>query len=359
MSNTAIDQATDIRKGEELQTEQLQQYIKEQLQLSADELTIKQFGGGFSNLTYLVKTESREMVLRRPPFGANIATAHDMEREFKVLSMLKGHYPKIPNPVAYCEDNEVLGAPFYLMDRAKGVILRAKPPKGVDLSPEVMRGLSKAAVNNLVDLHQIDLEATGLINFGKPEGYVKRQVEGWIKRYYKAQTDDIAHMDQLAEWLKANQAESGRTTLIHNDYKYDNMVLNPDDLTEIIAVLDWEMATIGDPLMDLGTSLAYWCEETDNAVFRQFNLSWLPGNFTRQEVVDYYAEKTGISTQHILFNYAFGLFKLGVIGQQIYARYKKGFTKDPRFAGIIMLVMACAARGVQALDAGKISHGKA
>ena len=162
-------------------------------------------------------------------------------------------------------------------------------------------------------------------------------------------------MDKLSEWLPKNQKESGRTTFIHNDYKYDNIVLAPDDLSNIIAVLDWEMATIGDPLMDIGTSLAYWCEANDNAVFRQFNLSWLPGNLTREEFVARYAEKTGIDTSNILFNYVFGLFKLAVIGQQIYARYKKGFTKDPRFAGIIFLVKACAERGVKALEAERIS----
>ncbi|MGB0522327.1 MAG: phosphotransferase family protein [Flammeovirgaceae bacterium] len=358
MSNTAIDQATEVRKGEELQEAQLRAYISNQLGIATTAFHIKQFGGGFSNLTYLVQAGDTEMVLRRPPFGANIATAHDMEREFKVLSMLKGHYSKIPNPVAYCDDLAVIGSPFYLMERAKGVILRGQVPKGITLSPEVMKDLSEATVDNLVDLHAIDLQESGLIELGKPEGYVKRQVEGWIKRYYNAQTDEIKEMDELAEWLRENQYESGQTSLIHNDYKYDNIVLNPKDLTDIIAVLDWEMTTIGDPLMDLGTSLAYWCEESDNPIFRQFNLSWIPGNLTRAGIVARYAEKTGIDVDHILFNYVFGLFKLAVIGQQIYARFKKGFTKDPRFAMLIMLVKGCAARGALAVESGKLSHGK-
>lgn len=356
MSNTAIDQATEVRKGEELQADQLKAYLENNLNFSTEGLIIKQFGGGFSNLTYSVQTAEKDLVLRRPPFGANIATAHDMEREFKVLSMLEAHYNKIPKPIAYCDNTEVLGAPFYLMERAKGVILRTKPPKGIELTPNIMKSLSEATIDNLVELHSIDLEASGLINFGKPEGYVNRQVEGWIKRYYKSQTDEIKEMDDLSEWLKANQAESGRTTLIHNDYKYDNLVLNPNDLTEIIAVLDWEMATIGDPLMDLGTSLAYWCEASDSQIFRQFSLSWLPGNLTRQGLVDRYAEKTGIKVDHILFNYVFGLFKLAVIGQQIYFRFKKGFTKDPRFAMLIILVKGCAERAAQAVATGKISQ---
>lgn len=354
MSNTAIDQAREVRQGEELQAEQLQAYLKEQLHISADTFTIKQFGGGFSNLTYLIQADEAEFVLRRPPFGANIATAHDMEREFRVLSMLKGNYDKIPNPIAYCEDLEVIGAPFYLMERAKGIILRGNPPKGIELTPELMKGLSEATLDNLIALHSLDLEETGLINLGKPEGYVQRQVEGWIKRYYKSQTDDIKEMDELAEWLKANQAESGRVSLIHNDYKYDNIVLDPNDLTNIVAVLDWEMTTVGDPLLDLGTTLAYWCEANNSPLFRQFNLSWLPGNLTRQGLVDRYAEKTGMDMSNILFSYVFGLFKLAVIGQQIYARFKKGLTKDPRFGMLIMLVKGCAERGAASVKTGEL-----
>ncbi|MEN0007068.1 MAG: phosphotransferase family protein, partial [Bacteroidota bacterium] len=227
MSNSNIDQPIDLRDGDQLNIEKLTNFLKTNMNGIAEPLEIRQFPGGFSNLTYAIQSGEHDLVMRRPPYGANIKSAHDMLREYRVLSLLEPYYEKIPQPVLYCEDEEVIGAPFYVMERVKGLILRNKPPKGVDLSPAVMQALSKAAIANLAKLHQIDLVESGLGELGKPEGYIQRQVTGWIKRYKKAQTDDIPAMDQLGTWLEAQQPKEDRAAFIHNDYKYDNLVLNP------------------------------------------------------------------------------------------------------------------------------------
>ncbi|MCI5082173.1 MAG: phosphotransferase family protein [Saprospiraceae bacterium] len=356
MSEQLIDKAVEQRAGEELNASALLAYLKEHVEGVGSEVEIRQFPGGFSNLTYLLKSGNREMVLRRPPVGAKIKSAHDMGREFRVLSLLQPHYEKIPAPLAYCEDESVLGTPFYIMERVRGLILRNRKPKGLELTPELMKGLSMATVDNLVHLHQIDVHESGLVNLGKPEGYTKRQVEGWIKRYKNAQTDDIPNMDQLEPWLLERIPEKEEVSFIHNDYKYDNLVLQPDDPTNILAVLDWEMSTVGNPYMDLGAALAYWGEPNDTEYMRYFSLTWLPGNFTRAEVVDYYQEKSGKSAPNMLFYYVFGQYKLAVIAQQIYARYKKGLTKDPRFELLIYGVKSCAEAGSRAIEKNRISN---
>ena len=350
-----IDQAQKVREGESLNIEQLQAYLKEHLEGFSDDIEISQFPSGYSNLTYLLKSGKKEYVLRRPPFGANIKSAHDMGREFRVLSALKPIYGQVPQPVLYCEDESVIGAPFYLMERVKGIILRNQPPKGLELTPELMRSISAAAVDNLADLHSLDIEQSGLISMGKPEGYVERQVEGWTKRYYHAETERIDGMDQTAKWMQENQPTESSVAFIHNDYKYDNLVLDPENPNQIIAVLDWEMATVGDPLMDLGTSLGYWAEANDSPALKPFSLTWTPGNLNRQQVVERYAQRRGIEIPDMLFYYVFGAFKIGVIVQQIYARYKKGHTQDPRFAGLIHVVQACATNAEKAIRFGSIS----
>jgi len=259
-----IDQAQKVREGESLDTDKLKRYLQEQLEDFSGDIEIKQFPSGYSNLTYSLRVRKKEYILRRPPFGANIKSVHDMGREYRVLSVLKPVYHQVPQPVHYCEDESVIGAPFYLMERVKGIILRNKPPQGLELTPKLMPSISKSAVDNLADLHSLDLEQSGLIGMGKPEGYVQRQVEGWIKRYYRAETEKVAGMDQAARWLQENQPAESSVAFIHNDYKYDNLVLDPENPSRIISVLDWEMATVGDPLMDLGTSLGYWAEANDS-----------------------------------------------------------------------------------------------
>ncbi len=354
---TAItDQPVAIRPGEELNKEKLENYLREKLDSNLTISSIQQFPKGYSNLTYLIKTTDKNFILRRPPFGANIKSAHDMGREFRVLSLLKKVYPKVPEPYLNCEDEPVMGAPFYMMERVNGVILRNKAPEGISLTPEVMRKLSEATIDNLVALHAINIETSGLAQLGKPEGYVQRQVEGWIKRYYNAETEKIASMDEIAKWMQSTMPTDIAPAFIHNDYKYDNLVLNPNNLSEIIAVLDWEMATVGDPLMDIATTLGYWAEPTDHAFLREFSLTSLPGNLTREEVVKRYAEKSGRDVSNFLFYYVYACFKIGVIGQQIYARFVKGFTKDPRFGGLIHLVKACGGNGSKAIATGRISN---
>ena len=348
-----------VRQGEELFNERLFAYLREHLPELEGPLIVEQFPAGFSNLTYLLRIKDRELVLRRPPIGAKIKTAHDMGREYRILSHLHPVYKKVPQPILFCEDEEIIGAPFYVMERVSGIILRAKPPRGIELSPELMRGLSQAFIENLAEIHEVDYEAAGLGDLGSPQGYVKRQVEGWTKRYYNARTDEVPSIEQLADWLVANlPPDSQRASLIHNDYKYDNIVLSPEDLTRVIAVFDWEMATIGGPLMDFGTSLGYWVETTDPEEWQRhgFGLTSLPGSFTRRELVDHYVRRTGRNIDDPLFYFAYGLLKIAVIVQQIYFRYQKGLTRDPRFAQLGGLVKACGNLAQRAIELKRIDQ---
>ena len=352
----SIDKAVEVREGESPDLQKLQAYLNTQLPGFDGAISIQQFPGGYSNLTFLLRAGDKEYVLRKPPKGANIKSAHDMGREFRVLTALEPLYKPIPRPILFCEDEQVIGTPFYLMERVSGIILRNKPPEGIELKPEIMQSISESAVDNLANLHGIDIYSTGLIKLGKPEGYNARQVEGWIKRYYNAETDTVIDMNRTAEWMQGNIPDDGTPAFIHNDYKYDNLVLDPEHIQQIFAVLDWEMATVGSPLMDLGTTLAYWAETSDSAALKPFNLTWLPGNLTREEVVQRYAAQRGIEVPDMLFYFVFGSFKIGVIVQQIYARYKKGFSKDERFAGLIHVVRACADNAQRAIQYNRISH---
>lgn len=355
MTNIRLDAASEPRVGEELPLDALNAYLQAQIPHFEAIQKVGQFGGGYSNLTYLLQTENSAYVLRRPPFGAkDIKRGHDMAREYQILSTLsQAGYRKIPRTILCCEDESILGCPFYLMEKVEGVILRGKMGHKLNIPAEQMRQLSYSLIDALVELHQIDIVETGLIQIGKPEGYIQRQVEGWSKRYEAAQTDDIPPMVELASWLQQNLPSEGSPTLIHNDFKYDNAILHPDTL-EIIALLDWEMSTVGDPLMDLGTCLSYWCEANDGDFEKTFNVSWLPGNLTRQEIAAYYQEKSGRDTSNILYFYVFGLFKNAVIMQQIYSRYKKGYTKDERFALLIWGVQELAKKATVALEKGKL-----
>jgi aminoglycoside phosphotransferase (APT) family kinase protein len=347
-----------VRQGEELSNERLIPYLAAHLGLEGS-LIVEQFPAGFSNLTYLLRARDRELVLRRPPIGAKIKTAHDMGREYRILSHLHPVYKKVPRPLLFCEDEDILGAPFYVMERVTGIILRAQPPRGIELSPELMRGLSEAFVENLAEIHEVDYEAAGLGDLGSPQGYVKRQVEGWTKRYFNARAGDVPSIEQLADWLLEHlPPDSDKASLIHNDYKYDNLVLSPEDLTRVIAVLDWEMATIGDPLMDFGTSLGYWVETADPEEWQRhgFGLTSLAGSFTRRELLDHYSRRTGRSLHDPVFYFTYGLLKIAVIVQQIYFRYQKGLTRDPRFAQLGELVKACGSLAQRAIELKRIDQ---
>ena len=353
-----IDQPQKTRPGEELDARKLEAWLRHALPDLGGPLEITQFPKGYSNLTYLLRGGEREVVLRRPPFGAKIKTAHDMGREYRILSRLIDTYPKIPRPLAYCEDEAVLGAPFYLMERVQGIILRTKPPEALELTPTLMGRISESFINNLAEIHGIDYVATGLGELGKPEGYVTRQVEGWIKRYQNARTDDIPEMDRIARWLGEHKPAETGGCLIHNDYKHDNLVLDPQDVTQIKAVLDWEMATIGDPLMDLGSTLGYWVDVDDPEDWQKqsFGLTTRPGNLNREQLVERYVAKNGRPVGNAVFYYAYGLFKIAVIVQQIYARYQHGLTQDARFAGLINLVRSAGKTAVLAIEKKRITR---
>jgi aminoglycoside phosphotransferase (APT) family kinase protein len=350
-----IDEARPVRDGEQLDVPRLEAYLLAHIPGAEGPLVVEQFPHGHSNLTYLLRLGGRELVLRRPPFGNQVKTAHDMGREHRVLSRLCRVYGPAPCPFAYCEDEGVLGAPFYVMERRRGIILRGIATPGVALAPETLPRLGEALIDNLAQLHTLDYRAAGLGDLGKPEGYVARQVKGWAERYRNAQTGVVPDMDRAASWLAENMPTDSGSALIHNDYKFDNLVLDPDDITRIVAVLDWEMATVGDPLMDLGTTLGYWVEAGDPESLKHLVVgpTALPGSLTRRELVDRYFRITGRETPELLFYFAFGLFKIAVIVQQIYARYARGHTDDPRFARLDVVIAAMSQAAVKAIESGQ------
>lgn len=355
--SSPLDTARPVREGEELDIEKLEEFLRTNIPGADGALVVEQFPKGYSNLTYLLRCGAKELVLRRPPFGSKVKSAHDMSREYKVLSRLADAYELAPRPLAFCEDPDVLGCDFYVMERRSGIILRQQLPAGLEIPPETMRRLCDNLVDNLALLHSIDYEACGLGDLGKPEGYVRRQVDGWSKRYRNAKTSEVEAAEGIMVWLDENEpGEQVRPSLIHNDYKFDNVVLDPEDHTRLIAVLDWEMATVGDPLMDLGTSLAYWVEASDEDALKFFvpGPTWLPGALTRHEVVDRYFRQRKIEPVDPLFYYCFGLFKLAVIVQQIYYRYAQGLTKDQRFAVLDQVAAKLCEAAVSASQRGAI-----
>lgn len=331
-----LDHPAPIRSGEELDLARLEPYLRSHFPSEAGTLQVSQFPSGHSNLTYSLLLGAKELVLRRPPFGSKVRSAHDMSREFRVLSKLHSAYPPAPEVLLYCDDVSIIGAPFYVMQPIHGIILRTKVPRGLDFPPETARRLSESFIENLIRLHRVDYASVGLADLGKPEGYLERQVRGWIERYYGSKTHDYPEVEKISAWIQEHMPSTQTVSLIHNDYKYDNLVLDSRDITKIIGVLDWEMCTIGDALTDLGTTLAYWVDANDPDELQQ--VSWgptaYPGSFTRSEVVQVYARKTGCDASQIAFYLAFARFKLAVIVQQIYYRYHQGLTKDERFASM-------------------------
>lgn len=352
-----LDSPREVRAGEELNLHALEHFLNQHFGTVGVRLHVEQFPSGYSNLTYLLAFGEHSLVLRRPPKGAeNISKGHDMGREYKVLAQVHPHFGLCPKPIAYCEDKDVIGVPFFLMERVQGVIIRAKDT--LDWGTAQVRKWSENMVHTLADLHTIDIQTTGLANLGKAEGYLSRQIEGWRGRWEKAKTDEVANMEFVGKWLTDNfpyaPTQEPLPTLLHNDFKYDNVVLNPENPTEIKAILDWEMATVGDSLTDLGIMLSYITEATDNPALLAFNLKPQAGSLSRQEVATLYAQKTGRSLDNLVYYYAFGTFKLGVIAQQIYYRYKMGYTQDKRFAPLGMIVQACGELAERAIQTGKI-----
>jgi len=354
--NLELDCSAPVRQDEELDAPRLEAYLQQHLPHLAGPLVIEQFPHGHSNLTYLLRAGTTELVLRRPPFGNQVQTAHDMSREYRVLSKLSAVFPEAPQPYLFCDDSSVLGATFYVMERRSGLILRKSLPPGLSLAPETARHLGQSLIETLVRLHAIDYQAAGLADLGKPAGYVARQVTGWISRYATARTDDVPAMNEVARWLTEHMPPESGTAVIHNDYKYDNLVLDPADPTRIVAVLDWEMATLGDPLMDLGTTLGYWVEAGDPEPLKRAAVgpTTLPGNLSRRELVQRYEQSADREVPSPLFYYCFGLFKIAVIIQQIYSRLVRGHTHDPRFARLNEVVAVLSRQAERALESGTI-----
>jgi aminoglycoside phosphotransferase (APT) family kinase protein len=355
----AVDEAEEVRAEERLALEPLRRFLEAALPGAAGPLSVRQFRKGHSNLTYLVRLGEREAVLRRAPFGTKVKHAHDMGREFRLLSALQGVYPRAPRPFAWCDDPAVLGAPFYLMERVRGVVIRGDGSSaGIALEPPLLRATSGALVDALAELHAVPVAGTPLAGLGRPEGYVARQVKGWTERYLAARTEEVGTVEAVAAWLAANLPAEGGAALVHNDFKYDNVVLDPADLTRVVAVLDWEMAALGDPLMDLGTMLGYWVDADDPPELqeRPNGPTAAPGSLTRLELCERYAQRSGRPVPSPLFYYVFALFKIAVIIQQIFKRFVDGHTRDERFAALDRRVRILGAQAARALDRGRI-HG--
>jgi len=332
----SLDHPAAIRSGEELDVDKLEPFLHRHFPNQTGALEVRQFPSGHSNLTYSLHLGAKELVLRRPPFGSKVKSAHDMSREFRVLSKLHSVYAPAPEVLLYCDDASVIGAPFYLMQPIHGIILRRHLPAALDFPPETASRLSEAFIENLVRLHRVDYAAAGLSDLGKPDGYLQRQVRGWTERYYGSKTHDYAEVEKIGQWMQQNMPTTSAVSLIHNDYKYDNVVLDSGEITKIVGVLDWEMCTIGDSLSDLGTALGYWVDRTDAEELQEnrWGPTSEPGSPTRAEIVHYYSKKTGCDASQIAFYLAFARFKLAVIVQQIYFRYDQGLTKDQRFASM-------------------------
>ena len=350
------DHPTPVRAGEELDLARLEPFLLSHFPSSTGPLAVEQFPSGHSNLTYLVRLGDREMVLRRPPFGSKVKTAHDMGREYRVLSKLHSAYPAAPKVLLYCGDESILGSPFYVMEPIRGIIIRRDPPPALSFMTETARRLSESLIDNLARLHALDYVAIGLGDLGKPQGYLERQVRGWIDRYHCSQTQDLAEVERISVWLQEHMSRTSEAALIHNDYKYDNIVLDPADITRIVGVLDWEMATIGDPLTDLGTALAYWVDPQDPDELQK--IRWCPstyaGSLTRAQLVERYARATGRDVSNMVFYLAFARFKVAAIVQQIYYRYHQGLTKDQRFASMPEVVKVLLRASLHSAESGSI-----
>jgi aminoglycoside phosphotransferase (APT) family kinase protein len=346
-----------VRKGEELNEQPLKQFLKENglIEDVNSELDVLQFSTGFSNLTYQLNIEGKQLVLRRPPAGA-VKRGHDMGREFKVLTGLNKGFKKAPKAYAYTEDKNIIGASFYIMEKIDGVILSAKEAYKRQVPPSDFPIIAEKWMDTFVELHQLDYKSLGLEDLGRPVGYVERQVRNWGKQYLKAATEEIPAAHGVMQWLDANQPTEYHHSLIHNDYKYDNVVFADDTWQEVSAVLDWEMCTLGDPLMDLGTSIAYWSMAADGEmIVKGFpSPTTMAGNPGRNELVEMYAQKSGQPINYLVFYYAFGLFKIAVIVQQIYYRYHKGLTTDPRFSQLNKATQLFCAMAWQAIQKQRI-----
>ncbi len=333
-----IDSAREVRKEDSLDLKTVDEYIKSVLPDLKGNLSIKQYTGGASNLTYELSYANKKLILRKPPKGVVVKSAHDMGREYSVMESLKPYYPTVPKVISFCNDSRIIGSDFFIMEKIEGIIPRANFPKGLLKNEQETKILCTNVLDKLIELHSIDIKTSGLDKFGKGVGYCSRQIEGWSERYRKAKTWNTPTFTCVMDWLKSNIPKTEKLCFIHNDFRFDNVVLDPQNPTRVIGILDWEMATVGDPLMDLGNSLAYWVQENDHFFYKMFRRqpTHVPGMLSRNQVIEYYQKNTGITFENFIFYEIYGLFRLAVIIQQIYFRYYHKKTNNRAFKNFWM-----------------------
>jgi len=337
---TAVDLGVAVREQEQFDVAAVDRWIKSKLPDVEGTPEVTQFPGGASNWTYRLKYPNADLILRRPPAGTKAKSAHNMQREHDIQQALKPFYSVVPDMVGYCDDESLIGSDFYVIQRVEGIIPRKNLPRSVKLSESDVRTLCTNMLDQLIALHKVDYKEAGLENLGKGAGYIDRQVSGWSQRYTKAKTWNVPSGQKIMNWLEANKPENERLCVTHNDFRFDNLVLDVEDPKNILAVLDWELATIGDPLVEIGNLLAYWVQEDDDRIAKATRRqpTHLKGMFTRQEVIDYYCKKMGFENVDMTFYQVFGIFRLSVIAQQIYYRYHHKQTRNPAFKNFWFLV---------------------
>ena len=342
------DRPGEIRSDERFDEEALAGYLRTHVPELEGDMVVEQFHGGSANLTYAVTIGATECVLRRPPLGPVAPRSHDMRREFRGLDALAPLYPHSPRPIHLCEDESVIGAVFFLMERRNGVVIRNEWPESLPDDERLRRRISESMIDALADLHCVDTSRPEVAGLGKPKGFLERQITGWAGRWERAKTRELTEMDALRDWLSSNMPESKQVSVLHNDYKLDNTIYDLEDPGRLVGVFDWDMVTLGDPLVDLGTLLGYWSQASDTGPRGATGtpVSKCPGFLTRAELTDRYQARTGFDVSHLAFYEIFALFKTAVVVEQIYVRWVKGQTKDSRFEalGALTPVLAAAAQ---------------
>ncbi|HYC62053.1 MAG TPA: phosphotransferase family protein [Thermoanaerobaculia bacterium] len=323
-----------VRTSENLDWQRLEDYVRANMNVPAEPMQVEQFPGGHSNLTYLLRFGDEELVLRRPPFGPVPPRAHDMARECRVLEAVHPHFPLAPKPYLLCEDTSVIGSVFYVMERRRGITVRNDEPPPIAGNIELRKRISASVIDTLADLHAIDVVANGLDALGKPAGFVARQIRGWTERWNGSKTSDVPEMEALAAWLEAHSPADSAPSLVHGDYKLDNVMLDAQQPDRLVGVFDWEMSAVGDPLVDLGILLAYWVHVAAVSDGSIATVTTREGWFGRDQILERYAARSGRSVDAIAVYEVFAVFKLAVVIQQIYARYVRKQTDDPRFASL-------------------------
>ena len=340
MSNTLVDQAKSVRQGEELDINAVDHWLTSHIENLTGIPTVTQYAGGASNWTYCLDYPDQALILRRGPEGTKAKGAHDMGREFRLQDALRPFYSYVPEMKAFCDDQSVINTDFYVMEKLTGIIPRKNLPKNLSVTPAQTKKLCENVLDCLVELHQVDYQKAGLSHLGKGTGYTQRQIQGWSERFTKAKTWNVPSGKFVMNWLTANMPKDERICITHNDFRFDNVVLDPNDYTKVLGVLDWELATLGDPLMDLGNTLAYWVEPGDDFLAQSTRRqpTHLAGMLTRKEVIAYYCKKMNITVDDFTFYEVYGLFRLAGIVQQIYYRYHHGQTNNPAFKNFWIFV---------------------